>query len=211
MNSSIVWRPLLINPRRQRNHTRSINGLICDNIETDSEYEGDEEDDPLSDLTKPWRGEFLHFLNAKDVIPENMGIVEWWGVHVLSHFFYIHSQKNKEHLGTYGQTWMSIVHDYLPIMASSVSSKQAFSSAGITISKQHNQLKLDIIESLQCLKCLYKNDLIFRDMLLSSTVEKDLDGEEILDLDFRADEIVTQADDFSWDQLVLDGDEDDIV
>ena len=96
-------------------------------------------------------------------------------------------------------------------MASSVSSERAFSSAGITISKRHNRLKPDIVEALQCLKCLYKNDLIFRDVLFSSTVEKDLDGEEILDLDVRADEIVAQGDDFSWDQLVLDGDVDDIV
>ena len=36
-------------------------------------------------------------------------------------------------------------------------------------------------------------------MLLSSTIEKDLDGEEILDLDVRADEIVAQGDDFLWD------------
>ena len=96
-------------------------------------------------------------------------------------------------------------------MASSVLSERAFSSAGITISKRHNQLKPDIVKALQCLKCLYKNDLIFHDMLLSSTIEKDLDGEEILDLDVRADEIVAQGDDFSWDQLVLDGDVDDIV
>ena len=59
----------------------------------DSEYEGDKEDDPLSDPTKPWRGEFLRFLNAKDVIPENMGIVEWWGVRVLSHFLHPFTKK----------------------------------------------------------------------------------------------------------------------
>jgi len=53
--------------------------------------------------------------------------------------------------------------------------------------------------------------IIFRDVLLSSKVEEDLDGEEILDLDFQADEIVTQADDFSWDQLVLDGNEDNVA
>ena len=64
--------------------SHKVDGLIRDNIETDSEYEGDEEEDPLSDPTKPWRGEFLRFLNARDVIPENMGIVEWWGVSVLS-------------------------------------------------------------------------------------------------------------------------------
>ena len=90
--------------------------------------------------------------------------------------FYIHSRKNKEHSGTYGQMWTLIARDNLPIMASSVSSEWPFSSAGITISKQHNWLKPDIVEALQCLKCLYKNDFIFRDMLLSSTVEKNLDG-----------------------------------
>ena len=95
-------------------------------------------------------------------------------------------------------------------MASSVSSERAFSSAGITISKRHNRLKPDIVEALQCLKCLYKNDLIFRDVLLSSPVEKDLDGEEILDLDVHADEIVAQGDDFLWDEL-LDSNVDDVV
>jgi hypothetical protein len=120
-------------------------------------------------------------------------------------------KKNKEHSGTYGQTWTSIARDYLPIMASSVSSERAFSSAGITISKRRNRLKPDIVEALQCLKCLYHNDLIFRDVPLSSKVEEDLDGEDILDLDLRADEIVTQADDFSWDQLVLNSDEDNVV
>ena len=41
------------------------------------------------------------------------------------------------------------------VMASFISSELAFSSAGITISKQCNQLKADIIEALQCLWCLY--------------------------------------------------------
>ncbi|KIJ89925.1 hypothetical protein K443DRAFT_15682 [Laccaria amethystina LaAM-08-1] len=123
----------------------------------------------------------------------------------------MHSRKNKEHSGTYGQTWTSIARNYLPIMASSVSSERAFSSAGITISKRRNRLKPDIVEALQCLKCMYKNDLIFRDVLLSSKVEKELDEVEILDLDFRADEIVDQADNFSWDQLVLDSDDDNIA
>jgi len=115
-----------------------VDGLIHNNIETDSEYEGDEEEDPLSDLTKPWRGEFLHFLNARDVIPENMGIVKWWGVSGLSPFPTFIHKKFKEHPGTYRQMLTSIVCDYLPIMASSISSKCAFSSAGITISKQCN-------------------------------------------------------------------------
>ena len=100
-------------------------------------------------------------------------IVEWWGVRVLSHFFTsIHEKirNTREHMAK------RAARDYLPTMASSVSSEQPFSSAGIIISKRGNQLKPDIVEALQCLKCLYKNELIFHDVLLSSTVEKDLDG-----------------------------------
>ena len=48
-------------------------------------------------------------------------------------------------------------------MASSVSSKGAFSSAGITISKRCNQLEPDIVEALQFLKCLYHHDLLFHE------------------------------------------------
>jgi hAT family C-terminal dimerisation region len=47
-------------------------------------------------------------------------------------------------------------------MASSVSSERAFSSAGITISKRRNRLKGDIVEALQCLKCMMHKNLIFR-------------------------------------------------
>ncbi|KIJ32661.1 hypothetical protein M422DRAFT_101438, partial [Sphaerobolus stellatus SS14] len=49
-------------------------------------------------------------------------------------------------------TWASLALDYLPIMASSVSSERAFSAAGITISKRRNRLNGDIVEALQTLK-----------------------------------------------------------
>ncbi|KAF8670089.1 hypothetical protein AX14_005948 [Amanita brunnescens Koide BX004] len=39
--------------------------------------------------------------------------------------------------------------------------EQAFSSTRITITKRHNQLKPDIMEVLQFLKCLYHHDLLF--------------------------------------------------
>ena len=61
-------------------------------------------------------------------------------------------------------TWGSLARDYLSVMASSVSSERAFSSAGITISKRRNRLKGDLVEALQCLKCLFKNELIFREV-----------------------------------------------
>jgi len=46
---------------------------------------------------------------------------------------------------------------------------------------------------------------------LSLKVKNELDKEEIWDLDVHADKIVTQADNFSWDQLVLDSDEGNVV
>ncbi|KIK33711.1 hypothetical protein CY34DRAFT_32916, partial [Suillus luteus UH-Slu-Lm8-n1] len=48
--------------------------------------------------------------------------------------------------------WASLARDYLSIMAASVSSEQAFSQGGITISKRRNRLKGDIVEALQCVK-----------------------------------------------------------
>ena len=46
-------------------------------------------------------------------------------------------------------------------MVSLVSSEHAFSSAGITISNCRNQLKGDIVDALQCLKCWLHYNLIF--------------------------------------------------
>jgi hypothetical protein len=56
--------------------------------------------------------------------------------------------------------WGSLARDYLAIMVPSVSSGHAFASAGITISKHCNQLKGDIVEALQFLKCLINCDLL---------------------------------------------------
>ena len=57
-------------------------------------------------------------------------------------------------------------------MATSVSSKCAFSSAGITISKRHNRLKGDIVEALQCLKCFIKHNLLFhKDPMVTSEIQ----------------------------------------
>ncbi|KDQ61786.1 hypothetical protein JAAARDRAFT_104957, partial [Jaapia argillacea MUCL 33604] len=49
-------------------------------------------------------------------------------------------------------TWASLAWDYLAIMATSVSSERAFSSASITITKRRNRLKGGIVEALQALK-----------------------------------------------------------
>jgi len=88
-------------------------------------------------------------------------------------------------------------------MASSVSSERAFSSAGITISKRCNRLKRDIVEALQCLKCMYHNDLIFREVVTAEEEVNDMEREPLLDtaLDDDNDEV-------SWDSiLILDDNE----
>ena len=104
-------------------------------------------------------------------------------------------------------TWASLARDYLAIMASSVSSERAFSSAGITISKRRNRLKGDLVEPLQCMKCIYHNDLLFREVQVSSEIEKELDSEEVIDMDMDLDEVLQEADGFSWDSIV-DNDDD---
>ena len=95
-------------------------------------------------------------------------------------------------------------------MASSVSSERAFSAAGITIGKRRNRLKGDIVEALQCLKCLIHRKLLFRDVVVASDLEGDLETEDIIDTEpSDPTETVTEADQFSWDQILEDDDEDD--
>jgi hypothetical protein len=53
-------------------------------------------------------------------------------------------------------------------------SERAFSSAGITISKCQNRLKVDIIKALQFLKCLIHCDIIFCEST-SASMEDEVD------------------------------------
>lgn len=90
-------------------------------------------------------------------------------------------------------------------MASSVSSEQAFSSAGITISKRRNHLKKDIVEALQCLKCMYHNDLICAVETVSvADEEKAMEMDLDIIMDNEAANNLKEG--FSWDQLVVDED-----
>lgn len=85
-------------------------------------------------------------------------------------------------------------------MASSVSSERSFSSAGITISKRRNKLKQDIVEALQCLKCIYHEDLIFREVLSFHDIQQEMDSKEqvlgkvVTDLEATVDD-----EGFTWD------------
>lgn len=75
-------------------------------------------------------------------------------------------------------TWGSLARDYLPIMASSVSSERSFSSAGITITKRRNRLKSDIVEALQCMKAAMRGDLLMKDQGPVADDEVDSDEED---------------------------------
>ncbi|KAJ7713440.1 hypothetical protein B0H16DRAFT_1341423 [Mycena metata] len=55
----------------------------------------------------------------------------------------------------------NILDECCPLSCPGVA-RTRISSAGITISKQRNRLKADIVEALQVLKCMICRDLIFR-------------------------------------------------
>jgi hypothetical protein len=59
-------------------------------------------------------------------------------------------------------------------MASSVSSKCAFSSLGIIITKHHNRLKGDIVEALQAIKCVPQAELLVCEPDPTLTLEFDI-------------------------------------
>jgi hypothetical protein len=139
-----------------------------------------------------WLAEWNAYRDTREVVADDMGIVRWWGLNTQRY-----------------PTWASLARDYLAIMASSVSSERAFSAAGITISKQCNRLKDDIVEALECLKALIHREILFRYVPTQLELEKEMaiDVEEAQDATAEA---VSQADHFSWDQLLYSDDESDI-
>src|ERR1700734_2134165 len=98
-------------------------------------------------------------------------------------------------------------------MASSVSSERAFSSAGITISKRRNRLKGDIVEALQCLKCMIHQNLMFHFDPAVSIADKIAEEDNItanvgddIEPNFTNQESATSAE--GWDEVWLDLEED---
>ena len=90
-------------------------------------------------------------------------------------------------------------------MGSSVSSKRAFSSAGITISKCRNRLQADVVKALQFLKCLIRKELIYREPQPSSILEQELDGV----LEDYGDPEWVDNDPAGWEKLFIDLESDD--
>jgi len=169
-------------PRRRtgQSATRKL-GILIRELSDD---EDDADSSPASpivpeDLRRaPWQKDFNGYLNSKDQLG-NLTITEWWGWNATRY-----------------PVWASLARDMLPIMASSVSSERAFSSAGITITKRRNRLKPDIVEALQFLKCLYHHDLLFREEA-STQFEVEEFGNP------NTEDIVAENDK-GWDRMVED-------
>jgi hypothetical protein len=98
-------------------------------------------------------------------------------------------------------------------MSSSVSSEHVFSQGGITISKCCSCLKGDIVEALQCVKCVIQHDLLFREPAPFSIVEVEETGNQGLeDVGPGGDSgelgEVLDVKDFLWEGLLIE-DEDE--
>ena len=109
-------------------------------------------------------------------------------------------------------TWHLITGNYLAVMVSSVASEQAFSSAGITISKHRNRLDGDIVEAVQCLKSLNTRDLVLRVFPNVTDEEMLLDDadQQLANQEGSAANVVNDADDWTWEAVVEDAGDDSI-
>ena len=90
-------------------------------------------------------------------------------------------------------------------MASSVSSEQAFSAAGITISKWRNCLKGDIVEAIEFLKAFCVQDLLYWEPAPTASLEDEM---EIIDEDDDS-AWIDEDEPVAWDSYVVDLDSDD--
>ncbi|KAG6880562.1 hypothetical protein C0993_005780 [Termitomyces sp. T159_Od127] len=88
-------------------------------------------------------------------------------------------------------------------MASSVSSERAFSQGGLTITKDRNRLKGDVVEALQCLKCAVRHDLLFREPGPTSLDEIELEKLEGEENDSRKG----LENEEGWDEVLSDDNE----
>ena len=118
--------------------------------------------DVSGNMDVPWHGDFHGYLNSRDQLGA-MTIVEWWGVRTQTSCPTCADLLWPQWNAARYPVWASLARDYLPVMASSVSSERAFSSAGITICKRRSRLKPDIVEALQFMKCIYHRELLFHE------------------------------------------------
>ena len=69
---------------------------------------------------------------------------------------------------------------------------------------RRNRLQGDIVEALECIKCLIYQDILFREVLNVAQEEKELE-DDVIDQELgKATDAVSIADKFSWDTLLVD-------
>ncbi len=54
------------------------------------------------------------------------------------------------------------------------------------------------------MKCLIHRDLIYREVVVATELEEELESEDIVDTDKNYTDTVKEADVFSWDQVLKD-------
>ncbi|KAG6859447.1 hypothetical protein C0995_008365 [Termitomyces sp. Mi166 len=140
------------------------------------------------DPNQPWSRYFDEYLKTQENVLEGWSQIEWWGFNSRQ----------------FHPAWESLACNYLSIMASSVSSERAFSQGGLTITKQRNRLKGDIVEALQCLKCAIQHDLLFREPGPSSLYEAELEK-----LKNGENDGAIGAGEEGWDELLSDDEDED--
>ena len=153
------------------------------------------------DPEKPWLKEFNAYLHDMEDLG-GRSIVQWWGVSTIFTPVEMAINSPLQLNATRYPVWSSLALDYLPIMASSVSSERAFSSAGITINKRRNRLGPDLVEALQFLKCWFRRDLIFRE-------DPTIASEYNMGLIHQPETKQNKGNEDSWDEKLLEAGEDD--
>jgi hAT family C-terminal dimerisation region len=190
-------------PPAKKKHDSKIRSLLRELSDDEDDKFSESPADPV-DPNQPWLAGFRVYLDTCDDL-QGLSIVGWWGVCALFRlpFLISHQLRSLFQMNAHWYpVWASLAADYLSIMASSVSSERAFSSAGITISRRRNRLKPDIVEAPQCLKCLFRHDLIFREFASTVCTEGlDPEAEEQNEGD---QESRVPDDDHSWDDLLDD-------
>ena len=146
----------------------------------------DEGDAPSAGPAVGYEAAFNAYINAHDVLLPDGLVVTFWGVRVaLAHLFAVltSSQANQQRL----PVWASLAADYLPVMASSVSSERVFSQAGLLITKRRTLLKADIIEAIQMVKYRLKEGtcLELQDASPSLDVEATIEALEQEELELQ--------------------------
>lgn len=118
LNGTVVTKS--VNPIKNTAVYGKVKQLLCE-LSNDNLDDNNNMPVPSSmygDPQQPWLQEFCGYLNSKDQLASNMPIVQWWGLNATRY-----------------PVWSSLAHDYLLVIATSVSSEHMFLSAAITISK----------------------------------------------------------------------------